>query len=318
FVLVLMGITRNFLRENRMMVSQATPNYQMPTLASTARCYEPVRLVLAETQRRLTGGAVAKRSIPVRRKLSEKQSQTEDISDERFLNAALLKCSEKSQSQLQSRSEGDDPVFPGEGLPLRRTASNFELGRVPDQRDGYQPGQYTLHRPLVSALGILPSRLDNSCSSIQNQDDETSLSSGTSTPSVRQMDIPEMVDVDPEDVLSVHSQESCEKLPIVEDQPRELEVQLQPELEKQSDTQHILLSSEQRRELLDAAHKQKNQLIAEYNRLPLSMGTLRVRNLKRKLEQQLDVVDHDLSMLLLEKVYLKQENNCATLAYQKV
>ncbi|XP_016999367.2 uncharacterized protein [Drosophila takahashii] len=316
-----MVIMRNFLRENRMMVSQATPNYQMPTVASTARCYGPVKLVLTETQRRLKGGTCnqPKRNIPVRRKLSEKQSQTEDISDERFLSAALLKCSEKSQSQLQSRSEGDDPVFPGEGLRhLRRTASNFELGRMPEQRDGYQLG----HRPLASDFGILPSGLDHSCSSIEKQDDETSLSSRTSTPRVRQMDIPEMVDVDPEDVLSVHSQASCEKLSVVEVQPQEVEVQErvehQKELEKQPDIQPILLSSEQRRELLDAANKQKNQLIAEYNRLPLSMGTLRVRNLKRKLEQQLDVVDHDLSMLLLEKVYLKQENNCATLAYQKV
>jgi len=44
---------------------------------------------------------------------------------------------------------------------------------------------------------------------------------------------------------------------------------------------------------------------------------LRVRNLKRKLEQQLDVVDHDLSMLLQAKVYLKQENNCETICLSK-
>jgi len=135
------------------------------------------------------------------------------------------------------------------------------------------------------------------------------------------MDIPEMVDVDPEDMLSIHSQTSCEELPSKETQPQEVMVPAQEdhqkELEKQPDPQLILLSSEQRRELLESAQERQRQLISEYNRLPLSMGTLRVRNLKRKLEQQLDVVDHDLSMLLQAKVYLKQENNCETICLSK-
>jgi len=135
------------------------------------------------------------------------------------------------------------------------------------------------------------------------------------------MDIPEMVDVDPEDMLSIHSQTSCDELPSKESQPQVLEVSPQvdhqKELEKQPDPQLILLSSEQRRDLLESAQERQRQLISEYNRLPLSMGTLRVRNLKRKLEQQLDVVDHDLSMLLQAKVYLKQENNCETICLSK-
>jgi len=135
------------------------------------------------------------------------------------------------------------------------------------------------------------------------------------------MDIPEMVDVDPEDMLSIHSQTSCVELPSKKSQPQVLEVlpqeDHQKELEKQPDPQLILLSSDQRRDLLESAQERQRQLISEYNRLPLSMGTLRVRNLKRKLEQQLDVVDHDLSMLLQAKVYLKQENNCETICLSK-
>jgi len=158
-------MTRNFLRENRLMVSQTSRNYQLPTIASRARCYGPVKLGPTETKRGLTGGKTLPRRTISRQTSSEKQIQTEEISDERFLSAALLKCSEKSpspsQSHLQSRSEGDEAgQFLGEGLRLRRTASNFELGRMSEQRDGYQPGQYTLHRPLASAFGILPSGLN--------------------------------------------------------------------------------------------------------------------------------------------------------------
>ncbi|EDW94412.1 uncharacterized protein LOC6534011 [Drosophila yakuba] len=326
-----MGTSRNFLRENRMMVSQASPNYQMPTAASKARCCGPVRFLLATTQRGLSGGTGAK-VVPSQRKLSEKQIQTEDISDERFLSAALLKCSDKTQHHLQSRSEGDDPAdgrggeFLDERQRLRRTTSNFELGRMPEQRDGYQPGQYTLHRPLANAFGILPgglNYLDNCFPTNRKQDVEASLSSHsikTSSPRVRQMEIPEVVDVNPEDVLSVHSQESCAELPVLDEQRQEAEIQ-SPEnsqAESHEESQPILLSSEQRMLLMESARKRQNQLIAEYNRLPLSMGTLRVRNLKRQLEQQLDVVDYDLSRLSLANVYLKQESQFGTIAYQKL
>ncbi|EDX10356.1 uncharacterized protein LOC6737952 [Drosophila simulans] len=323
-----MGTSRNFLRENRMMVSQASPNYQMPTASSMARCCGPVRLLLAATQRGLNGGTGAK-VVPSQRKLSEKQIQTEDISDERFLSAALLKCSEKTHTNLQSRSEGDDPVegrggqFLDERLHLRRTASNFELGKMPEQRDGYQPGQYTMHRPLANTFGILPgglNYLDNCFSSSRKQDDEASICSQSlkaSSPRVRQMDIPEMVDVNPDDILSLHSQESCAELPVVEVQRNEAEVQ-PAENSQTEDSQPILLNSEQRMMLMDAVRKRQNQLIAEYNRLPLSVGTLRVRNLKRQLEQQLDVLDYDLSRLSLANVYLKQESQFGTIAYQKL
>ncbi|XP_016964883.3 uncharacterized protein LOC108034490 [Drosophila biarmipes] len=319
-------MTRNFLLENRMMVSQTSRNYQLPTVASRARCHGPAKLGLTTIQRGLTVGKALPSKTTSRQKLSEKQIQTEDISDERFLSAALLKCSEKSpspsQTHLSSRSEGDEGgLFLGEGLGVRRTASNYELGRMPE-RDAYQPGQYTLHRPLANAFGILPSglnHLDTSCSSNTKSDEEAS--SRISSPRCRQMDIPEVVDVDPQDVLSLHSQSSCEELHSKKTQPQEVEVQAQEdhqkELEKQSEPHLILLSSEQRRELLEAAQERQRQLISEYNRLPLSMGTLRVRNLKKKLERELDAVDHDLSMLLQAKVYLKQENNCESICLSK-
>ncbi|XP_017128726.1 uncharacterized protein LOC108146980 [Drosophila elegans] len=297
---------RNFLRENRMMVSQVSPNYQMPTASSLARCCGPVKQVLATGNRR--------NLVPNRRNLAEKQIQTEDINDERFLSAALRKCSEKTQSQVESRSEGDEQPVIGRGdhsLPegprLRRTASNFELGRVPEQRDCYRPGQYTLQRPLATLLDNVPS-----CSLFRKQEDE--VSSRPSSPRVRQMDIPEVVDVDPEDMLSVHSQASCEQLPVLEPQTAENESYAEMDTQPQPENEHILLSSEQRRQLLDAARERQNKLIDEYNRLPLSMGTLRVRNLKRNLEQQLDLVDHDLQKLSLTKVYWKQETVSGVLA----
>ncbi|KAH8293690.1 hypothetical protein KR054_003013, partial [Drosophila jambulina] len=292
--------SRNFLQENRLLVSQypkekskARQNYDRTTIATLARTSGA-----HNAQRRPAGGTVRTKSF------AEKQVQTEDISDERFLSAAMLKCSERGHFR-PARSEGDEAEL-GEGescgksLSLRRIASSFELGRMPEQRDGYQSGQYTLPRPLSNGFGLLPSSCDQSSAGLP--------SSKSSTPRVRQMDIPEIVDVDLEESLSMRSQMSCDqafhfppeqpqeqeleelKPPQVEDQPKE---QNQEQLQSESN----LMTGELRIVLLEAARERQRQLIAEYNRLPISMGTLRVRNLKQLLEQQLDVVDNDVSVL---------------------
>ncbi|KAH8314934.1 hypothetical protein KR074_004005, partial [Drosophila pseudoananassae] len=333
--------TRNFLRENRQMVSQPlrmilggseawkadqehrwplrAHNYELPTAASLARRTGPSPLFLAEAQRRLMGGSRLRIS---RRGYSEKEIQTEDISDERFLSAALLKC---SSAEHQARSEGDEPLGGGgadgggcseAGLRVRRTASNFELGRLPEQRDAYQPGQYTLLRPLGGLLGIVPGALDQLGRPPPDQDTVSmcSRSSKESSPCVRQMVIPEVVDVvDQEDALSVDSQQQeapastspTPHTPQKTGEPEKVqEVQHPVEFQKPENSGLILLAEEQRLELLEAARERQAQLIAEYNRLPISMGTLRVRNLKIILEQQLDVVDNDLSVLSQPKVYV--------------
>ncbi|KAH8257126.1 hypothetical protein KR038_004032, partial [Drosophila bunnanda] len=284
--------SRNFLLENRLMVSQhpkgkfkGRQNYDRATLARSSG---------AGPQRRPAGGTLRTKLF------AEKQIQTEDISDERFLSAAILKCSEFRSA----RSEGDEPELRevescGKMLGLRRIASSFELGRMPEQRDGYQSGQYTLPRPLATGFGIVPSSGDQ-CSA-------DSPSSRSSTPRVRQMEIPEMVDVDLEESLSMRSQASCHQLPDPppeQPQKQELELELEemkPQVEYQAEEQlpsdSNLITGELRVVLLEAARERQRQLIAEYNRLPISMGTLRVRNLKRLLEQQLDVVDNDVRVL---------------------
>ncbi|KAH8347649.1 hypothetical protein KR067_009902, partial [Drosophila pandora] len=335
--------TRNFLRENRQMVSQPlkmilgvseawktdrdreqrwplrSHNYELPTAASLARRTGPSPLFLAEAQRRLMGGSRLRIS---RRGYSEKEIQTEDISDERFLSAALLKC---SSAEHQSRSEGDEPSDGGgsaeSAMRLRRTASNFELGRLAEQRDAYQPGQYTLLRPLGGLLGIVPGALDQLGRPPPDQDTASvcSPSSRENSPCVRQMAIPEVTDVvDQEDALSVDSQQqdllasssSSPQTPqkTEKDHPKEPEqvpeIQQAVEFQKPKNGGLVLLAEEQRLELLEEARERQAQLIAEYNRLPISMGTLRVRNLKIILEQQLDVVDNDLSVLSQPKVYV--------------
>lgn len=291
-------------------------NYELPTAASLARRTGPSPLFLAEAQRRLMGGSRLRIS---RRGYSEKEIQTEDISDERFLSAALLKC---SSSEHQARSEGDEPSDGGgsaeAAIRLRRTASNFELGRLPEQRDAYQPGQYTLLRPLGGLLGIVPGALDQLGRPPPDQDTASvgTPSSRENSPCVRQMAIPEVTDVvDQEDALSVDSQQqelpasssSSPQKPEI-DHPKEPEqvpeIQQPVEFQKPRNSGLILLAEEQRLELLEEARERQAQLIAEYNRLPISMGTLRVRNLKIILEQQLDVVDSDLSVLSQPKVYV--------------
>ncbi|KAH8357572.1 hypothetical protein KR200_010530, partial [Drosophila serrata] len=284
--------SRNFLQENRLMVSQQ-PKEKSKTRQNYDRSILTRKSGTNDAQRRPAGGTLRTK------RFAEKQIQTEDISDERFLSAAMLKCSERGHFR-SARSEGDEPELRdglayGKSLQLRRTASSFELGRMPEQRDGYQSGQYTLSRPLATGFGIVPS-----------SDDQSSVGSSSSrsiTPRVRQMEIPEMVDVAMEESLSMRSQASCQHLsdpPPEQPQEQELEEMI-PQMEQQSEEQlqseSNLMTAEMRIVLLEAALERQRQLIAEYNRLPISMGTLRVRNLKRLLEQQLDVVDNDVSVL---------------------
>ncbi|KAH8315629.1 hypothetical protein KR059_006827, partial [Drosophila kikkawai] len=269
--------SRNFLLENRLMVSRHPKEKSKARLATLAKNSGPLPY---GAQRRPAGGTLRTKSFV------EKQIQTEDISDERFLSAAMLKCSERGLFR-PARSEGDEPEVRegescGKSLRLRRTASSFELGRMPEQRDGYQSGQYTLPRLLATGLGIESSSGDQSSAG--------SPSSRSSTPRVRQMDIPEMVDVDLDEALSMRSQTSCDLFSdSPQEQPQEQEMPKEQSLEQ--------LQSESNRMLLEAARERQRQLIAEYNRLPISMGTLRVRNLQRQLEQQLDVADHDVRVL---------------------
>ncbi|KAH8239943.1 hypothetical protein KR032_009582, partial [Drosophila birchii] len=279
--------SRNFLMENRLRFSQCPKEKSKARQNTLNRGSGPPPY---GAQRRPAGGTLKTK------RFAEKQIQTEDISDERFLSAAMLKCSERGNFR-PARSEGDEPE--GEtcsnSLHLRRTASSFELGRMPEQRDGYQSGQYTLPRPLATGFGIVPSLEDQPSTGLP--------SSTSSTPRVRQMNIPEMVDADLEESMSMRSQVSCDKLPCSPpEQPQEQELEeMKPQVEHQTDEQlqsePNIMTGEVRIVLLEAARERQKQLIAEYNRLPISMGTLRVRNLKRLLEQQLDVVENDVSVL---------------------
>ncbi|SPP78246.1 uncharacterized protein LOC117581145 [Drosophila guanche] len=318
---------RNFLLENRLLAARVNQSsvrpplkyhsYEMPTAASLARRTAPA--------------TVSHKSALVerpRRSCSEKQIQTDDICDEVFLSAALLKCSEHGQTRA-THSEGDEcspPLTLGlkhiSGGCLRSTTSNFELGRVAEQRCGCQAGgQYTLHRLLGSVAGTVAG------SELDQLDDSSSIGSGDSSrvgpPRVRQAVIPEITDVDQEDPLSARSRISkCSELssgPAASTEVERLsegpEAQQQPQLEQQQAPQvkvedrRIPLSEAQRTELIEESRGLRSLLIAEWNRLPLSTATLRVRNLKRQLEQKLDIVDKDLSVLSQQRVYVKQASS---------
>lgn len=355
------GVTtqRNFLRENKLLVQQTpmltmrrkrmSPSYELPTTASMGR--RAVTPPLIETQRRLIEGGRAGRDFYAeaqRRSSSEKEIQTEDISDEQFLNAALLKCTEHGHGQGQAQllrgcSEGDEPLlmasFSGSGYDdtggLRRTASNFELGKLPAQRSSY-------HTVLSTRAGTLPRRLDvvMSCAETQQQekptkiekeadadneavnddaDDRLSISSGKSSPHVMQLSIPDITDVEQnpqlDQPLSARTNASCRSkasiradktavaIKAVEERERERERQR----ERERDQDQVLLTEPQRVALLQAAQARYRDLIWQYNRLPISMGTLRVRNLKIELEHELDRIDNDLSMLTLPQVYIRRD-----------
>ncbi|BFG02362.1 uncharacterized protein DMAD_01884 [Drosophila madeirensis] len=329
---------RNFVLENRLLAarvhqSSVRPplryhNYEMPTAASLARRTAPA--------------TVSRKSVVVerpRRSCSEKQIQTDDICDELFLSAALLKCSEHGQARA-THSEGDEcspPLTLGlkhiVGGCLRRTTSNFELGRVAEQRCGHQAGgQYTLHRLLGGVAGTVAG------SELDQLDDSSSISSGDSSrvgsPQVHQAAIPEVTDVHQEDPLSARSRTSkCSELSsavpaasteverVSEEPEAQQQPQPQPQLEQQQEPKvkveehRILLSEAQRTELIEEARGLRSLLIAEWNRLPLSTATLRVRNLKRQLDQKLDIVDKDLSVLSQQRVYVKQASSDSARRY---
>lgn len=301
---------RNFLRENKLLVRRATLSRrhgQPDAVTSRHRC-------TLQAQQRC-------------RQHSEKQIQTEDISDEQFLNAALLKCCTEhvrgSQTQLlRGCSEGDEPQLyvPCANIernrPLRRTASNFELGTMPAQRSSYQSVPYTLHRSTCAAvLGRTCMDVGTTVASEQMNED------ATPTLHVLQLAIPEITDVETnpqlDQPLSTRTNASCSSHtskrsssstsstdnPPVEQANQTNE--LTPKLERHTD--QILLTELQRMQLLEAAQARHRELIWQYNRLPLSMNTLRVRNLKIQLEQQLDRIDIDMTWLNLPQVYVSRD-----------
>ncbi|KAH8420662.1 hypothetical protein KR222_010387, partial [Zaprionus bogoriensis] len=325
--------------------------YEQPTSSSLARYNAAPALALApaptpspETLRRASG--MGRGANCASRQRSEKQIQTEDICDEQFLNAALLKCTEQSGGQaslLRGCSEGDEPLALGPRsdeacaghAPLRRSASNFELGKMLAQRSSYHSVPCALHHQLdaVPASGSLAlveqqsAKRQKQQQQRQQQEEQAAErkqgvketadgdDDGGPLPSVRQLDIPDITDVEKDPQLDEplsarsgcsqaappHSRTRCDA-----DEHQSLlpEQQQHQQQQPQETQQQVLLTEPQRVSLLEAAQARQRELIWQYNRLPISMGTLRVRNLKLQLEQQLDLIDGDLTVLNLPQVYI--------------
>lgn len=350
---------RNFLRENKLLVRRSTLSRREVEMESNrCRCW-PRTLPRApryevSTKSSLTRHHAAQLDMQchsTNRQHSEKQIQTEDINDEQFLTAALLKCTEHvhsgaqgSQAQfLRGCSEGDEPCVPYASTscddasthphphPMRRTASNFELGTMPAQRNICQLVPSILHPQPCAVLAIgsasgsgrLLGKSVNATAEDELKEKEiiNDDSDSLDKPSlhVLQLAIPDITDVEPEpqldQPLSTRTNVSCSsqrskrssEMPTVPDgeqahQTTELEKKPTPHADQ------VLLTELQRISLLEAAQARYRELIWQYNRLPLSMGTLRVRNLKVRLEQQLDRIDNDLTALNLPNVYVSRDH----------
>lgn len=352
---------RNFLRENKLMVRRSTLSRRelMEGESNRCRCW-PRTLPQAPRYEVSTKSSLTRRHAAqlnmqchsTNRQHSEKQIQTEDINDEQFLTAALLKCTEHvhsgaqgSQAQfLRGCSEGDEPCVAYASTscddasthqphPMRRTISNFELGTMPAQRNICQLVPSILHPQPCAVLGIgstsgsgrLLRKSVNATAEVELKEAEVingdSDSSDKPSLHVLQMAIPGITDVELEpqldQPLSTRTNVSCssqrskcsssETVPTVSDdeqahQTTELEKKPTPHADQ------VLLTELQRISLLEAAQARYRELIWQYNRLPLSMGTLRVRNLKVRLEQQLDSIDSDLMVLNLPKVYVSRDH----------
>ncbi|KAH8265670.1 hypothetical protein KR044_009772, partial [Drosophila immigrans] len=332
---------RNFLRENKLLLlgqtSKATmrererfqPGYELPTTASMGRRTATPPLI--ETQRRLVEGGRLGRAFHglaaggggggderFSGQRSEKQIQTEDISDEQFLSAALLKL-EQGHSQTQASlsraacSEGDElpPSLAVDSaddstLHLRRSASNYELGKRSSQRRSCNVASLSCTRQPQQRQ-----QLDDVAAQVTPDADAAEQQAAGSPPAL-QLSIPDITDVEsqPEldQPLSTRSHASDTAAGTNDAKtPPETEQKAEQELKPQGlcqSAEPVLLTESQRVALLQAAQARHNDLIWQYNRLPLSMGTLRVRNLKVMLENELDRLDGDLNMLTLPQVYI--------------
>ncbi|KAH8419725.1 hypothetical protein KR009_001591, partial [Drosophila setifemur] len=286
------------------------PHSYSTTAASVTRRAGPTPRILDEIHRRLRGRR------PPATTYSEKQIQTEDICDEEFLNAALLKISESGHS----RSEGDESSrgcgrkSNTSGLGLRRTATSFELGRGPEQLS-----------PLTNVVETVTGALDQlgTCSSSSASARSCSRSGTTSCSNScskshsfklnfssrkHEMTIPEEEQEEQEEWKSHRQEQENEKDPEQELELEEKQEQEPPpnpvHLPPPPPSQRLLLSEDQRLELLKRARKRQSHLIAEYNRLPISKGSLLIQNLRRSLDRQLDGVDRDLRVLAQARVYM--------------
>ncbi|KAH8419727.1 hypothetical protein KR009_001595, partial [Drosophila setifemur] len=263
------------------------PHSYSTTAASVTRRAGPTPRILDEIHRRLRGRR------PPATTYSEKQIQTEDICDEEFLNAALLKISE---SGGHSRSEGDESSrgcgrkSNTSGLGLRRTATSFELGRGPEQLP-----------PLTNVVETVPGALDQlgTCSSS---------ASACSRSCSRTKEKVEEHEKEEEHEMEREQEQENEKDPEQELELEEKQEQEPPpnpvHLPPSPPSQRLLLSEDQRLELLKRARKRQSHLIAEYNRLPISKGSQLIQNLRRSLDRQLDGVDRDLRVLAQARVYM--------------
>lgn len=339
---------RNFLRENKLLVRRSTlSRRELEVESNRCRCWQRTvpRAPRYEvsTKSSLTPHNAAQLDMQrhtTNRQHSEKQIQTEDISDEQFLTAALLKCTEHNGAQgsqaqfVRSCSEGDDPCVSYAGVscddvsthpyPMRRTVSNFELGAMPAQRNICQLVPCTLHPQPCAVLGIGSGSgrlLGKSVNATAEEEVNTGDSDSSDKPSLQvlQLAIPDITDVEPEpqldQPLSTRTNVSCSsqtskrssEMPTVSEGDPAHQI-TEPEKKPAPHEDQVLLTEQQRISLLEAAQARYRELIWQYNRLPLSMGTLRVRNLKIQLEQQLDRIDSELTALNLPKVYVSRDH----------
>ncbi|KAH8387538.1 hypothetical protein KR093_007682, partial [Drosophila rubida] len=331
-------------RLERERLQQRAPRYELPTTSSMGRCSATPPLI--ETQRRLIEGGRMGRSFCrlAAATRSEKEIQTEDISDEQFLSAALLKCTELTQNSPQAPllraacSEGDEPPLTQAAISpddddatqqqLRRTVSNFELGKTPAHHRSchhlavpkpcIRERQRQCERQLGGAAATLPrSAAPATPAATTEQAADDSLSLGS--PPALQLSIPDVTDVEQHPQLdqplstrsnvSSGSKRSSDKVAATikaNSPPKETTKMTKTvqEHQRQRQPDQVLLTEPQRVALLQAAQARYNDLIWQYNRLPISMGTLRVRNLKIELENELDRLDGDLTVLTLPQVYI--------------
>ncbi|XP_030377988.1 uncharacterized protein LOC115626699 [Scaptodrosophila lebanonensis] len=204
------------------------------------------------------------------------EAQTDDIKDTNFLNKALKKCQSKTKDNIDTRSLRSQASRASRvSRESRRVAGGAEAGNDPAPPAEGQEAAAPLSARSSASINTL-----KSTATLKSSISRTSRATVKSQATIKSgMSKKTMPTKDHASGTSV---------------PKEKH---QVPTEVQTDTNgYTMLNAKERESALNEAHIKYNDLIQEYNRLPVSAATLRVRNRKIAIERELDDLDYTIHM----------------------
>lgn len=202
-------------------------------------------------------------------------SQTDDIKDTKFLNKALSKCKDCGNGEVPSQGSTKSPATkekaepePEQPLSARSSCSMASVATVKSQ---------------MSTVSKCSKISNKSSATVCSKKSRVSQASNTSKETLKQDDTQSIQGQPPK---SIHSEQCIRGAP--------------------NQDGFVLLTSDERQVALKNANARYAQLIDEYNRLPVSAATLRVRNQRIAIERELDEIDYTIHMFDHPNLYMRR------------